>query len=184
MGHQSFTCCTASPQVAWLTHHHLLNRGQGHVVIPQEHRVCIVLHDKEKTTREKMDWVVKPPTAVTEGLTSGLGLSWGTKATLKWVQKRVPEIQPLPSRALSFFLTMTALCSTHSPGRGKKTQAGNRLLMRFRFKSTLIMGHCRLVYGVWGVKRFMDLAKHSEARIHNRKNTVSEEVQQGDWQWV
>lgn len=48
-------------------------------------------------------------------LTSGLGLSWGTKATLKWVQKRVPESQPLPSLAVSFLLTITALWSTHSP---------------------------------------------------------------------
>lgn len=49
-----------------------------------------------------------------------MGLSWGTKATLKWVQKRVPDSQPLPSLAVNFFLTMMALWRTHSPGREEK----------------------------------------------------------------
>lgn len=110
----------ARPQINWLTHHHLLNRGQSHVVIPQEHRVCIVLHDKEKTTRWGHGFRCEASNSCAEGLTSGLGLSSGTKATLKWVQKSVPDSQPLPSRALSFFLTMTALCSTHSPRKEER----------------------------------------------------------------
>lgn len=61
-----------------------------------------------------------------DGLTSALGPSWGTKATLKWVQKRVPDSQPLPSLAVSFFLTMTALWSTHSPS-GDRRQMSQRL---------------------------------------------------------
>lgn len=62
-----------------------------------------------------------------EGLTSGLGLSWGTKATLKWVQKRVPDSQPLPSLAVNFFLTITALWSTHSPSRETKGRCSYRM---------------------------------------------------------
>lgn len=37
-----------------------------------------------------------------------------------------------------------------------------------------------------GVKYFTEfnLAQCSKTRVHNRKNTDSEEVQQGGWQWV
>ena len=53
-----------------------------------------------------------------------MGLSWGTKATLKWVQKSVPASQPPPSLADSFFLTSTALWRTHSPVRRGEERRG------------------------------------------------------------
>lgn len=73
----------------------------------------------------------------------------------------------------------------HALAWQRKEDAGRKQTFNeIQVQESLVMGHCRLVCGVWGVERFMDLAKHPEARIHNRKNSVREEVQQGDWQWV
>ncbi|TNN37142.1 hypothetical protein EYF80_052686 [Liparis tanakae] len=67
-----------------------------------QHQRCNTAHSRSSSITRSRDH------DHAEGLTSGLGLSWGTKATLKWVQKRVPDTQPLPSLAVSFFLTITA----------------------------------------------------------------------------